>query len=158
MPKRDERVASPPVRGERGLLDTSTVLLLSRLADPSVLPDEPLISAITLAELSVGPLVATSDEEREARQSHVQQAEADFDPLPFDVAAARAFGGVPASLRRAGRKVSARGYDAMIAAVAVANGLPVYTCNPEDFTGIEGLRIIAVPHPDQTETHPARVW
>ena len=35
----------------------------------------------------------------------------------------------------------------MIAAIAIANDLPVYTCNPTDFDGIEGLRVVAVPHP-----------
>ena len=81
--------------------------MLSRLDDPTVLPDEPLITAITLAELTVGPLVATSDQERVARQAHLQQAESDFDALPFD-AAARAFGRVAASLRQSGRKTAAR--------------------------------------------------
>lgn len=131
----------------QGLLDTSTVIVLPELADPQALPDEPLISAVTLAELSVGPLIAATSEERDARQAHVQQAEADFDPLPFDAAAARAFGRVAASLRRAGRKPSAQAYDAMIAAIAIANELPLYTCNPDDFTGIEDLQVIAVPHP-----------
>jgi predicted nucleic acid-binding protein len=99
---------------------------------------------VTLAELSVGPLIASSDAERAARQAHLQQAEADFEPLPFDAAAARAFGRVAASLLRAGRKVNARACDAMIAATALAKGLPVYTCNPHDFAGIEGLEVIAV--------------
>jgi hypothetical protein len=76
--------------------------------------------------------------------AHVQQAEADFDPLPFDVMAARAFGRVAASLRRHRRKVKPRAYDAMIA-TAVAHGLPIYTCNPSDFAGIEGLTVVAVP-------------
>ena len=138
-----------PSQHRRGLLDTNTVILLPRLTEPSVLPEEPLISAITLAELSVGPLVATSEVERAARQAQVQQAEADFDPLPFDVSAARAFARVAASLRRAGRQPTARAYDAMIAAVAIAQGLPLYTSNIEDFTGIDGLDVIAVPHPDQ---------
>lgn len=129
----------------RGLLDTSTLILLPAIDDANLLPDEPLISTITLAELSVGPLVATSEQERETRQAHLQQAEADFDPLTFDAAAARAFGQVAASLRRAGRKTSARAYDAMIAAIAIANGLALYTCNPDDFSGIEGLQVIAVP-------------
>lgn len=84
-----------------------------------------------------------------ARLAHLQQAEADFDPLPFDAAAARAFGAVAAGLRRAGRKPAARAYDAMIAAVALANGLSVYTCNPEDFSCIDGLTVVAVPHPDR---------
>ena len=131
------------------LLDTSTVILLPRLRDPGALPDAPLISAITLAELSVGPLVATTDTERAARLAHLQQAEADFDPLPFDADAARAFGQVAASLRRAGCKTSARAYDAMIAAVAIANDLPLYTCNPDDFVGIDGLAVVAVAHPDE---------
>jgi predicted nucleic acid-binding protein len=131
-----------------GLLDTSTVILLPRLRDPDSLPAEPRISSITLAELSVGPLVASNDEERAARLAHLQQAEADFDPLPFDADAARAFGQVAASLRRSGRKPSARAYDAMIAAVALANELPLYTCNPDDFIGIDGLTVIAIPHPD----------
>lgn len=136
---------------EQGLLDTSTLILLGRIGDAAHLPDEPLISTITLAELSVGPLVAGTESERGARQAHLQQAEADFEPLPFDVAAARAFGRVAASLHRAGRKTTARAYDAMIAAVAVANDLPLYTCNPVDFTGIEDLEVMPVPHPDRPQ-------
>jgi len=135
------------VRHARGILDTSTVILLSRLDDPTVLPDEPLITAMTLAELTVGPLVATSETERAARQAHLQQAESDFDALPFDAAAARAFGRVAASLRQSGRKTAARSYDAMIAATALACALPVYTCNPDDFSGIDGLEVVAVPVP-----------
>jgi tRNA(fMet)-specific endonuclease VapC len=131
-------------RHARGLLDTSTLLLLPRIRDAESLPAEPVISTITLAELSVGPLVAGSGEERAARQAHLQQAEADFDPLPFDAAAARAFGRVAASLRRSGRKPAARAYDALIAATALANALPVYTCNPDDFSGIEELEVVPV--------------
>jgi tRNA(fMet)-specific endonuclease VapC len=132
-----------------GLLDTSTVILLGRLSDASQLPDECLISAITLAELSVGPLVAGTAKARAARQAHVQQAEADFDAIPFDAAAARAFGTVAATLRRSGRKPAARAYDALIAATAIASELPLYTCNPDDFRGIDQLDVRAVPHPDQ---------
>ncbi len=140
-------MTTPVARHQRGVLDTSTVILLRRLRDPAHLPAEPLITAVTLAELSVGPLVASSDEERAARQAHLQQAESDFDPLPFDAAAARSFGRVAASLRRSGRKTTARAYDAMIAATAMANSLPIYTCNPDDFDGIEGLEVVAVPVP-----------
>jgi tRNA(fMet)-specific endonuclease VapC len=138
--------------GGRGVLDTSTVILLRYITDPSALPSEPVITAVTLAELSVGPLVATNDRDRAARQAHLQQAEADFDPLPFDAQAARAFGQVAASLRRSGRMVAARSYDAMIAATAISNGLAVYTCNPEDFEGIDGLTVVAVPHPHRSIT------
>jgi predicted nucleic acid-binding protein len=134
-------------RATRGILDTSTVIRLQRLTDPSALPAEPLITTVTLAELSVGPLVASDEQERAARQAHLQQAEADFDPLPFDAASARAFGRVAASLRQAGRKPAARAYDAMIAAIALANDLPIYTFKPSDFAGIEGLEVVAVPDP-----------
>ena len=137
-------MSSARPRAPRGVLDTSTVIRLSEISDPMLLPAEPLITAVTLAELSVGPLVAGDERERSARQAHLQQAEADFDPLPFDAAAARAFGRVAASLRRAGRKPAARAYDAMIAAIALAHDLPVYTCNPDDFTGIDGLKVVAV--------------
>jgi tRNA(fMet)-specific endonuclease VapC len=143
----EEPPASETPRSLRGILDTSTVILLQRLKDATALPSEPLITAVTLAELSVGPLVADQESERAARQAHLQQAEADFEPLPFDAGAARAFGRVAASLRRSGRKANARAYDAMIAAIAVASDLPIYTCNPADFIGIDELKIVAVPVP-----------
>jgi len=125
----------------RGLLDTSTVILLGRVADPAELPDDCVVSAITLAELSAGPHVARTEAERVARQLHLQLAEADFEVVPFDAAAARAFGAVSASLRKAGRKPAARAYDALIASVAIAAGLPLFTCNPGDFAGIDGLEL-----------------
>lgn len=131
-----------------GLLDTSVVILMQRRGDLQALPGEPMISTVTLAELSVGPLVAKNEDERAARQAILQQAESDFDPLPFDANAARAFGQVASSMRRAGRKTAARAYDSMIAAIAIANDLPLYTCNPSDFASIDGLRVVAVPHPD----------
>lgn len=131
------------------MLDTSTVILLGRVTDPATLPDEAVVSAVTLAELSVGPHVARSAKERTARQAHLQQAESDFEPIPFDAPAARAFGRVAASLRSAGRKPTARAYDALIAAAAIAEGIPLYTCNPDDFMGIDGLDLRPVPHPDE---------
>jgi tRNA(fMet)-specific endonuclease VapC len=130
----------------RGILDTSVVVLLGQFPEDA-LPAEPMITSITLAELAVGPLVARQDEERVLRQARLQQTEADFVALPFDAEAARAFGAVSASLRRVGRKTAARAYDSMIAAIAIANDLPIYTCNPDDFTGIERLEVIAVPVP-----------
>jgi tRNA(fMet)-specific endonuclease VapC len=114
------------------------------MTNATPLPAEPLITSVTLAELSVGPLVARDERERAARQAHLQQAEADFNPLPFDADAARAFGRVAASLRRAGRKPAARAYDAMIAATAIASELPLYTCNPDDFAGIDDLDLRSV--------------
>ena len=130
-------------RPQRGILDTSAVIDLGQL-DPAALPHEPLITAITLAELSVGPLLASTEQQRAARLAHLQQAEADFEPLPFDAPAARAFGRVASELRASGRKPAARAYDALIAATALAHGLPLYTANPDDFAGISDLDVRVV--------------
>lgn len=127
-----------------GVLDTNVVILLDRI-DPEALPAEPVISAITLAELSVGPLVTEDQHERAVRQARLQEAESVFDPLPFDAAAARAFGRVASHLRSNGRKPAARAFDALIAATAIANGLDLYTCNPKDYVGIEGLSVVPIP-------------
>lgn len=135
-------------RPTRGILDTSAVIALRDITDPSALPLEPLITAVTLAELSAGPLVARDERGRAARQAHLQEAEADFDPLPFDRTSARAFGQVAASLRASGRKTAARAYDALIAATAMAHQLPVYTCNPADFDKIDGLQVVPVRLPE----------
>jgi len=130
-----------------GVLDTNAVVLLDRLS-PQDLPVEPVITAITLAELSAGPLLTEDPVEQAIRQTRLQASEGAFEPLPFDAAAARAFGRVAAGLRRAGRRVQPRAFDALIAATAIAHELPVYTCNPRDFTGIEELTMVAIPHPD----------
>jgi len=126
------------------MLDTSAVICSARSQTRTALPDESVISAITLAELSVGPHVARDDEDRSARQQHLQQAEADFEVLPFDADCARASVG-RRSAARVGRKPAARAYDALIAASAIAHGLPLYTCNPDDFRGIRGW-----PTPDRS--------
>lgn len=132
--------------GTRGVLDTNLVILARRLHSES-LPEEPAITTVTLAELAVGPLTARDPAERARRQEHLQFAERSFDPLPFDIAAARAFGAVAAAMRRGGRKARARSFDAMIAAVAVANGLPLYTANPVDFEGVDSMSVVAVALP-----------
>jgi predicted nucleic acid-binding protein len=132
----------------RGIIDTNTVILLERITDVSALPQEPMITSVTLAELSVGPLIAPNPHEQAIRQLRLQQVESDFHPLPFDAAAARSFGRISSSLRRGGRKVQARAFDAMIAATAISNNLPLFTCNPSDFDGIDDLDLRHIPHPD----------
>lgn len=126
---------------EHGLLDTSAAILLGTI-DSSALPKSPSISTVTLAELAVGPLVAKTEPERLARQARLLQAESDFEPIPFDDRAARSFGAVAASLRRQNRKPRARSFDAMIAAIAISRGLPLFTSNPRDFEGIDSLEIV----------------
>lgn len=113
------------------------------------LPEGVAIATLTLAELCVGPVVASDPEVAAVRAAEIDFAFSSFPTIPFDVAAARAYGHVAGALRAAGRKAASRTTDALIAAVALANGLPLYTCNPGDFAGIEGLDVVPVPHPDR---------
>ncbi|CAB4630673.1 unannotated protein [freshwater metagenome] len=127
-----------------GLLDTSVVVELTDFISSGQLPLESDISSITLAELSVGPLVAKTPQEQSARQSVLQLVEASFDPLPFDETTARVFGRVAAQLRNSGRKTKARAFDALIASVAIQHDLPLFTKNPQDFQDIQDLEVVAI--------------
>jgi len=126
-------------RHPRGLIDTSVVIDLE-LIEPADLPRELAVSAITLAELAAGPHATTDPVERARRQDRLQRTEATFEPLPVDTAVARAYGRVYAAVGVAGRKARGRrAMDLFIAATAVAAGLPLYTRNPDDFTGLSEL-------------------
>lgn len=131
---------SPVVeRPPRGLIDTSVVLDLERL-DADVLPLEVAVSALTLAELAAGPHVAQDTRERGVRQDRLQRTEAAFDALPFDAAAARAYGRVYSAVASPGRKArGARAVDLLIAATAAAADLPLYTRNVDDFRGLDDV-------------------
>lgn len=122
---------SPPVA--QGLLDTSVIIALEQIPVGS-LPLEPAISAVTLAELAAGPHATDDTEERARRQDQLQRIEALLDPLPFDAAAARAYGRISAATRARDRKPrGARAVDLLIAATALGNDLPLFTRNPSDF-------------------------
>ena len=115
------------------------VIDLERI-EASTLPHEVAISAITLTELAAGPHAATSRAERGRRQDRLQRTEAVFDPLPFDVDAARAYGRIFSAVLAAERKPrGARAVDLMIAATALAANLPLYTRNPSDFAGLNEI-------------------
>lgn len=122
----------------RGLLDTS-VVVDHDVIDAELLPDESAIAAVTLAELAAGPHATDRDQERARRQDRLQWAATTWDPLPLDAQAARAYGRVFAATRAAGRSSRTRLADLLIAATAVANDLPLYTRNPDDFAGLDGV-------------------
>jgi tRNA(fMet)-specific endonuclease VapC len=134
-------------RSDRGLLDTSTFIHSERIARPEeALPTEVCLSAVSLAELSLGPLLVDDPEEQAKRQQHLQLA-GEVPVLAFDTACAQAFAPIAAHLRTQGSERRARAYDALIAATAIATGLPLYTGNAKDFEGIPGLdlRPVSVP-------------
>jgi len=131
-------------RPPQGLLDTSVVIDLEGL-DPSKLPIEVAVSALTMAELAAGPHAASDADERGRRQDRLQRAEAAFDPLPFDGEAARAYGRIYAAVTASGRKArGARAVDLLIAATACAASLPLYTRNGADFEGLDDLIDVVV--------------
>lgn len=142
-----------PGEYQQGLLDTN-IMILRKWIDPAELPAEMAITAITLAELSAGPHqvrgTADNDEhaERARRMDILQRAENEFDPIPFDAEAARIYGRICAAVVAAGRTPRRRVADLMIASIAVAEELPLFTTNPDDFKGLESLlSVVAVKRP-----------
>lgn len=120
----------------RGLLDTSVVIELGSI-DPDDLPDQAAISTLTLAELAAGPHATSDPAERARRQARLQWAEATFEALSFDASAARIYGQIYAAVVASGRKARGRrAVDLLIAAVAQAAGIPLYTRNTADFAGL----------------------
>jgi predicted nucleic acid-binding protein len=156
-------MSDDPMR--QGLLDTN-ILILRAWIDPTELPDEMAISAITLAELSAGPHEVRPNSEQDSYDEHAERArrleilqrtESEFDPVPFDAEAARIFGRVTAAAIVAGRKPRWRIADLMIAATAVAAGLALYTTNPGDFVSLDALlRVVPVTRPTVPRDRPAR--
>jgi len=149
-----------PAEYAQGLLDTNIVILRKWL-DPAELPAEVAISAITLAELSAGPHEVRRNEEQDDYDEHaergrrldiLQRAENEFDPIPFDTEAARIYGRVCAAVIGAGRKPRRRVADLMIAAIAIAEELPLFTTNPDDYKGLDGL-LTVVPVTRPTVLH-----
>jgi predicted nucleic acid-binding protein len=134
---------------DAGILDTCVVIELGGdKIDDSCVPDEQAITAVTLGELSVGPLIAEDADEAAKRQLRLQAVELRFAraTLSYDAAAARVFGRIMASALQSGRSSRARVSDYQIAAIAITNDLPLYTINAKDFTGITGLdlRVVSI--------------
>jgi predicted nucleic acid-binding protein len=145
-----------PVAYQQGLLDTN-IMILRKWINPEELPAEMAITAITLAELSAGPHQVRGNAEQKDYDEHaerarrtdiLQRAENEFDPIPFDVEAARIYGRVSAAVISAGRTPRRRIADLMIASIAIAEGLPLFTTNPDDFKGLHDLlAVIPVTRP-----------
>jgi hypothetical protein len=141
---------------DAGLLDTNILILRGQI-DPAELPARMAISAISLAELSAGPHQVRTNaeqnaydeiEERARRLDILQRAESEFDPIPFDAQAARAYGRVVAAVVAAGRKPRRRFADLLIAATAMVEELPLFTTNPDDYLGMDKLlTVVPVTRP-----------
>jgi predicted nucleic acid-binding protein len=141
---------------DQGLLDTN-IVILRKWIDPAELPAEVAITAVTLAELSAGPHEVRRNEDQDDYDEHaergrrldiLQRAENEFDPIPFDAEAARLYGRVCAAVIGTGREPRRRVADLMIAAIAIAEELPLFTTNPDDYKGLdELLTVVPVTRP-----------
>ncbi|GAA3371116.1 hypothetical protein GCM10020367_20480 [Streptomyces sannanensis] len=149
-----------PGEHQQGLLDTN-IMILRKWINPEELPAEMAITAVTLAELSAGPHQVRSNAEQDDYDEHaerarrtdiLQRAENEFDPIPFDAEAARIYGRVCAAVISAGRTPRRRIADLMIASIAIAEGLPLFTTNPDDFKGLDDL-LAVVPVTRPTVLH-----
>lgn len=125
-------------RDESGVLDTCAYIDLDQL-DPAALPEIPEITAVTMAELHQGLAMAKNAAIRAIRTEQLGAAIVDFDPLPFDGAAAARYGTLVALVLEANRDPRPRRMDLMIAAIASARDLPLYTRNEADFRGLTDL-------------------
>lgn len=125
-------------RHESGVLDTCVYIDLAQ-HDPATLPVVPEITAITMAELHQGVAMAKTSAVRAARTEKLGAAAVDFDPLPFDGGAAARYGTLVALTLEANRNPRPRRMDLLIAAIASARGLPLYTSNAADFVGLDDV-------------------
>lgn len=124
----------------RAVLDTSVVLA----TDIASLEGELAISAVTLAELHFGVLVAKERKVRAERLRRLLLLERTFDALPIDAAVAASYGQLASAVVEAGRTPRARSLDLLIAATAHANAARLYTRNAHDFVGLEDLVDVVV--------------
>lgn len=142
-----------PADHARGLVDTDIVILREWIPAEE-LPAEIAISAVTLGELSAGPHLVANGEpdakaERMRRTAVLARAESEFDPIPYDAAAARIYGQLAGAVAAHGRTPRRRHADLQIAATAVRHRLPLYTTNPDDYAGLaDYLTVVPVTRPD----------
>jgi len=119
----------------RAVLDTSVVIA----TDVGPLPGELAISAVTLAELHFGVLIAGEQTLRAERLRRLSVLHRQFDALPVDDAVAASYGQLAAAVVVAGRQPRARAMDLLIAATAHAHSARLYTRNASDLIGVDSL-------------------
>ncbi len=121
----------------RGLADTS-VFIAKEQRRPikfEKLPEEIVISVITVAELYAGVL-ATGDVATRARRLATLEALAEVEVLSIDEEAARVWAELRVRLAEGGQRVNVN--DLWIAATAIANNLPIIS-QDSDFDTIQTM-------------------
>jgi predicted nucleic acid-binding protein len=128
----------PGGSGSQCVLDTSVyvdleLVDLGRFSGATV-----LLTAVTIGELAYG--LGVGDPAQQALRAQVfREALVDYEILPFGVEEAKFYGALATLVRAFGRNPRPRRLDLQIAATAGAARLPLLTCNPADFAGLEQL-------------------
>lgn len=125
----------------RVVLDTSVLLG----PDPGPIDADVAISAMSLAELHFGVLVARSAEVRAERLRRLAVIERTFDALPVDDVVSREYGRLASTVVALDRQPRGRVVDLLIAATAAAHDATLWTRNPADLIGLEDLVSIHQP-------------
>lgn len=121
------------------LIDTSVLIGWENdRFDKDKMPEAVSVSVVTIAELRLGVLTATTLDAKARRMATLRLAES-LEPLPVDDSVADAWAVLIAGLRASGRRVPVN--DSWIAATAIARGLPVAT-QDDDYNGMPGVDVI----------------
>jgi len=124
------------------ILDTSILIASWRPPDD----EDYAISIVSLAEMHSGVLRAAGTPALSARLRRLSEIEHEFDPIPVDQRVARAYAECAQAVTSIGRSPRPRVFDLLIAATAKVEGATLYTLNPDDFHGLDGLVAIASPN------------
>lgn len=119
---------------ENGLLDTSVFIARESGRPLDELPAHVAVSVVTIGELQLGVLAAKDDTARARRAETLALARA-ADPIPISEAVMTAWARLVSDCRNADVHRTIRLTDALIAATAIAHGLPVVT-QDTDYTRI----------------------
>lgn len=129
------------------VLDTSAFIDLEFLDLGEYAGGLPLLAAVALGELAFG-LELGDAAQQAARDEVFRDALLRYEILPFGVEEAKLYGVLATLVRAAGRNPRPRRLDIQIAATAAAAHLPLLTCNPADFIGVDRLvDVVAVGRP-----------
>jgi predicted nucleic acid-binding protein len=121
----------------RAVVDTSVLIAseTGRAVDESGLPEDPVMSVVTLAELHAGVLAAPDSESRARRMATLDRY-ALIEVLDVTEVVATEWARLRVHLAERGRRVNVN--DLWIAASAVAHRLPIVT-RDDDFEPLDGV-------------------
>ena len=120
------------------VLDTSAYIDLGGIDLGPYAAATPVLTSVGVGELAYGLRIGSA-EQQAVRDRLYREALEDYEILAFGVEEAKLYGVLASLVRAAGRSPRPRRLDLQIAATAAAARLPLLTCNPTDFLGLDGV-------------------